>query len=80
MATKALNPTLPQTRPVEAMRGSVREFDATSGVPRISILQIASVADEAPAWPSLRRDKYLDLFWPKESSPLQPVTPLTDGS
>ena len=62
---KAVNPTLPQGKLTDAMRGSVRAFD-TARPPQISILQIASVADEAPTWPSTERDKYLDRFWPKE--------------
>jgi len=30
------------------------------------VLQIASVADEAPSWPTLLRDQYLARFWPQE--------------
>jgi len=57
--------SLPTLQPTEAMQGSVQDFTA-SGRPRITLFQIASVADEAPAWPSLQRDQYLDRFWPKE--------------
>jgi hypothetical protein len=56
---------LPISSPETAISETVRQFDVRS-IPRIALLNIASVADEAPAWPSLSRDQYLDRFWPNE--------------
>ena len=47
------------------MTDSVRKFNQQAH-PRITLLQVASIADEAPLWPSLYRDQYLEEFWPKE--------------
>ena len=59
------NVSLPTLHSNSAQRSSVQHFDLV-GAPRLTILQIASVADEAPSWPSLLRDQYLDRFWPQE--------------
>lgn len=48
-----------------ALTDSVQVFDRDDR-PRITLLLAASVADEAPAWPSLYRDQYLEKFWPTE--------------
>ena len=48
------------------MRRSVQEFPPDDSRPVTHIFQFASVADEAPAWWSPARDRYLDRFWPTE--------------
>jgi len=47
------------------MAGSIRKFDNVR-VPRIALLQLATVAEDAPAWPGTNRDAYLEEFWPGE--------------
>jgi hypothetical protein len=56
---------LPPLQPTRAQRSSIQTFDPI-GAPRLVVLQIASVADEAPSWPTLLRDQYLDRFWAQE--------------
>ena len=56
---------LPKLHSGSAQRGSVQQFDL-HGTPNLVIMQIASVADEAPSWPTPLRDQYLDKFWPQE--------------
>lgn len=65
-ATRAV--TLPTLDPTAIRRRSVQEFPDTGAGPRppYAILQLATVADEAPSWWSPARDTYLDKFWPTE--------------
>jgi len=48
-----------------AMSSSVQKFDAAR-VPRIALIQLASMAETVAAWPGLRRDLDLEKFWPTE--------------
>ena len=48
-----------------AVADSVRRFNRYA-TPRVTLLQVASIADEAPQWPSIYRDQYLERFWPTE--------------
>lgn len=58
-----------QSLPIQSRRDiarrTVQESDNILASP-VTILQIATAADEAPLWWSLRRDQYIDRFWPTE--------------
>lgn len=57
--------TLPVPTISASVQDSVRKFDKYA-TPRVTLLQVASIADEAPQWPSIYRDQYLERFWPTE--------------
>lgn len=61
--------TKQQSLPIQSRREiakrTVQESDSLLSSP-VTILQIATAADEAPLWWSPRRDQYLDRFWPTE--------------
>lgn len=57
--------SLPVPTISSAIHDSVRTFDRYA-TPRVTLLQVASVADEAPQWPTIQRDQYLERFWPSE--------------
>lgn len=56
---------LPTIDNSSAIQQSVHSFTDRPITP-VYMLQIATAADEAPAWWSPRRDQYLDAFWPTE--------------
>lgn len=65
MADETKQQSLPIQSRREVQRRTVQVPDDLSTTP-VHILQVATAADEAPAWWSIRRDQYLDKFWPTE--------------
>lgn len=58
-------PELPTLKSTAAMASSVQDFPTVRSRP-MTIIQIASIADEIPPWWSPRRDYAIDRFWPTE--------------
>lgn len=58
-------PKLPTSTMRNAMRDSVQNF-SNAAAPRISLIQLATLADNFASWPGVQRDKELEEFWPSE--------------